>query len=309
MKKNKFTASMLVVLLIFLTATAFPKNTKLASKDNLEVIKEKTFSISPNKNLYLQTDQGDISVNTWDESKVYVKILGNEKAKDKMTFDFSSSEDKIEIRAKKPHSFFNLFSSGIRLRFEIKVPKNFNVNLHTAGGNISVEDLTGENLLRTSGGNINLNHLAGNLDAKTSGGNFDINDITGKIKISTSGGNISAKNFNGDFDASTSGGNIDLKGTNSRIDAETSGGSVYAEYTGENKGIKLETSGGEVTLKVSKSISADVNLSTSGGSVNCDLTMSDIHKSSHSSLRGKVNGGGNEIRLESSGGNVSLEGY
>jgi DUF4097 and DUF4098 domain-containing protein YvlB len=308
MKNNKLTA-LLVFLLILFTTVVFPRNKNLASMDNLDVINEKTFDISPNKNLFLETDEGDISINTWDESKVYVKILGNEKAKEKMNFDFNNNGDKVEIKAKREHSLFSLFSNGIRLRFEIKVPKNFNVNLHTSGGNISVNDLSGGNLLRTSGGNIDLNSINGSIDAKTSGGNFALNNINGATKISTSGGNISAKNFIGDFDASTSGGNIDLKGTDSRIDAETSGGSVYAEYTGENKGIKLETSGGEVTLKVPKNISADVNLSTSGGSVNCDLTMSDIQKSSNSSLRGKVNGGGKEIKLESSGGDVKLESY
>lgn len=310
MKNFKYTFSF-AFLIILLFATPFYANTLNNSRySDLSTITEKTFKISPGKNLYLKTDAGSINLRTWDKSEVYVKILGNDKAKDKMKFNFDNNDNEVKIIGKKKSSgFFGMFSfSGVNLRYEIMVPKSFNLKINTAGGNIKVADLDGENKLNTSGGNIDLSDINGNIRASTSGGNIRLNNTVGVVDVSTSGGNIDAQSFNGDFKGITSGGNINLKGSNSRIIAETSGGSVYGEYSGENKGIKLETSGGEVTLKVPKQISADVNLSTSGGSVSCDLTMSDIHKSSHSSLRGKVNGGGKEIRLESSGGNVSLEG-
>ncbi len=310
--KNLRNILLFTSILLFLPSISFYANTtNNYHSSDLNTITERSFKISPGKNLYLKTDAGSVNIVTWDKSEVYVKILGNDKAKDKMTFDFDNNDNEVKIIGKKKHSgFFGLFSfSGVNIRYEISVPKSFNLDLNTAGGNISVSDLQGENKLNTSGGNIRLSDIKGNIHASTSGGNIGLNNTTGVTDVSTSGGNIDAQSFNGDFKGITSGGSINLKGSNSRIIAETSGGSVYAEYTGENKGIKLETSGGEVTLKVPKDISADVNLSTSGGSVSCDLTMSDIHKSSHSSLRGKVNGGGNEIRLESSGGDVSLEGF
>lgn len=309
MKKSTLAVSFVIASLIMLAAAVFPKDSKVINKSGLDVIKEKTFDISPNKDLYLETDEGDIKVETWEQSQVYIKILGNEKAKEKMRFDFSKDDSKVQVKAKREGSGFwgNMFSSGIRVRFEVKVPKNFNINIHTSGGNIGVDDLTGENLLRTSGGNIALNHISGKIDAKTSGGNFAIKDISGPTQISTSGGNISATNFTGDFDASTSGGNISLKGSNSKIDASTSGGSIYTEYSGEFKGIRLESSGGSITVKVPNNINAYADLNTSGGSVSCALTASNIEKSSNSSFKAKLNNGGQELRVRTSGGDIRLE--
>ena len=38
------------------------------------------------------------------------------------------------------------------MRFEIKVPAEFNTNINTSGGDIMLGEIRGNNLLKTSGG-------------------------------------------------------------------------------------------------------------------------------------------------------------
>ena len=72
----------------------------------------------------------------------------------------------------------------------------------------------------------------------------------------------------------------------------------------DNKGIDLETSGGNLVVKLPKSISAEVSAQTTGGDVNCDFQFSG--KLREGNLQGKINGGGNLIKLETSGGDIVI---
>ena len=139
---------------------------------DLKVIKERTFQISPGKDLKVEASSGDVSVSSWDKNEVYIKILGNEKAEDKMKFEFYNDENKVEVVAKGEHWLMGWFSGGIRLRFEIKVPIKFNEKIHTSGGDVYTTNVSGNLNISTSGGDIKFNNVDGMFDVSTSGGIF-----------------------------------------------------------------------------------------------------------------------------------------
>ena len=215
--------------------------------------------------------------------KLYVKILGNEKTKDKMEFKFKNDDDKVEVIAKRKHWLTDWFSNGIKLRIEITVPKNFNTKVETSGGGINIQDISG---------NINLS---------TSGGGIKFKDVSGKFNVSTSGGGITGMDFNGDLDASTSGGGIRLSGRDSKIKAETSGGSISLDYEGVNKGIYLSTSGGGIQINLPEDFNASAKLSTSGGRVHCNLTANNAEKISSTKFIADLNKGGNPLYCKNFG--------
>ena len=141
--------------LIFMAASSFSCTMDDLNFDdqNLQVLQEKTFQINQGKTIKLDASSGNIEISTWDKNEVYVKISGNNRAKEKTEFIFHNDENKVEVTAKSKSSFFG-WNTGIKLKFEIKVPKNFNPETHTSGGNIKLEGLTGNSDLKTSGGNI-----------------------------------------------------------------------------------------------------------------------------------------------------------
>jgi DUF4097 and DUF4098 domain-containing protein YvlB len=88
------------------------------------------------------------------------------------------------------------------------------------------------------------------------------------------------------------------------LHAETSGGDIRIELK-DNKGIDLTTSGGNITVSLPKSVTADVRAEATGGDVTCDFPFSG--KLKDGSFDGKINGGGQLIRLETSGGDIVIQ--
>lgn len=237
--------------------------------DDLQLIKEKSFNISPGKDLHVELSSGDVKVTYWNNNEINVKIFGNENAMEKINFTMDGTEDFVKITGKNKSSTSSWFSN-ISVEVEIKVPAQFNLDISTAGGDIKC------------------------------GG------ITGNASLSTSGGDIWGDKFSGVLDASTSGGDIFLFCKDAKINGETSGGDIKLEYEGENRGIDLSTSGGDIDIKLEKDFKASMELSTSGGDVSCSLTMSNVKKTSSSRLVADLNGGGEKLSAHTSGGDISV---
>jgi hypothetical protein len=70
------------------------------------------------------------------------------------------------------------------------------------------------------------------------------------------------------------------------------------------KPLELSTSGGSIRLAVPADFKADLNASTSGGKVDCELPLTGTTKKS--SINGQLNGGGPKVRLSTSGGNIRV---
>jgi DUF4097 and DUF4098 domain-containing protein YvlB len=306
---KKFTYISLFVFLLVLSGSLTACRIEAGSDygGDLETIHEKTFPIQPGKDLKVEASSGDVTITTWDKSEVYIKVLGNDNAREKVDFSFNNNDDEISVIARREGSFFNWFSSGIKMKFEIKVPAEFNTNINTSGGDIMVGEIRGNNLLKTSGGDVWVKNTDGILKITTSGGEINLDSNSGEMDVSTSGGDIKARDFKGDLSASTSGGDIYLKGSDSKVYAETSGGDIVLEYSGDNKGINLETSGGDIQIKLPSNFNASANMHTSGGDIECDLTANNAKRISSSRFEADLNGGGAALTAKTSGGDITVK--
>lgn len=257
----------LCISLIYLSTA--PGSSKLSYNDDLKLIKEKSFNILPGKDLHVELSSGDVKVTYWNNNEVNVKILGNENAMEKMIFTMDGNDEYVKITGKKKSSISSWFSN-VDVEVEIKVPAQFNLDISTAGGDIKC------------------------------GG------ISGNASLNTSGGDIWADKFSGMLYASTSGGDVFLFCKDAKVDAETSGGNIKLEYEGENRGIDLSTSGGDIDINLSNDFKASMELSTSGGDVSCSLAMSNVKKTSSSRLVADLNGGGQILSAHTSGGDITV---
>jgi Toastrack DUF4097 len=294
--KLSFLLSILVLIFI---------STIVSAKD-LELIKEKSFNVQPGQLLSVKTDVGDIIIKTWNNNEVLVKIYGDRSAKAKMEFSFDQTENSIVVIGEKEGG--NLFSwfSRIDLKYEIKVPKSFDLDLKTSGGDLVAKNIKGEFSLKTSGGDIYFKNANGNLNAATSGGDITLGDFNGNSDVSTSGGDIEINSENGNVYAATSGGDIFLNSSNGEVKAKTSGGDIKLNYFGENSGISLITSGGDIDVKLPYDLNADVDIKSSGGDLTSNFSKNKMSKISKSKLVGKFNNGGNQLVCKTSGGDITV---
>ncbi len=271
---------------------------------------EKDFSVKSGGNLLLETDAGDVDVQTWDKEEVLVKvdIEGSDRRSERFDVKFSQDGDRVTVIGKvNDNNFFKWNVGDLDINYHIMVPKKYSVKASTSGGNMSLNALEGDVRFETSGGNITVASVEGTVNVNSSGGNLDARKIKGALKGETSGGNVRADDIMGDVNVETSGGEIELASIDGSVHAETSGGGVSLKLNGENKGVDVHSSGGDINIFVNDNIAANLEASTSGGKVRCELPITVKGEISDEELRGKINGGGNVIRAETSGGDVRIK--
>lgn len=288
----------------------------------IERVVEKTFTVQPNGVLHVETQGGDIHVLT--STDATVKVVAHERIHasseteadeilQKLTLTIEQQTGGVSASAKyeKQLAGFHWGSwPPVQVDFTVTVPVNYNVELKTSGGDVTVGDLNGKVNVRTSGGNVTLGKITGDIDAGTSGGDVRLEEGLAVVKLGTSGGDIRVGRAVGPTDLGTSGGNIDIKSVENTLRAATSGGDVSAGIVGALKGdCKLATSGGRVRVTVDKGAAFDLDASTSGGDVDATGLTITIERggSGRSRLSGKVNGGGPLLKLRSSGGDVIVQ--
>jgi DUF4097 and DUF4098 domain-containing protein YvlB len=268
---------------------------------------EKKFQVSPGGSLTLGTDVGTVKIvgTSSNEVSVVADMRGREKDLEDFEITANQSGNNVDVQGKlhKGGSWF-WNSVDIDVEFTVSVPHEYSVRMHTSGGNLSVSDLKGKVDGKTSGGNVSIGGTVGDVDLETSGGNVDAEKCTGPLRLRTSGGEIDVRTIAGDVDLETSGGDVKVSEVEGKVRAGTSGGSMYVKVKGANKGVLVETSGGDIEIVVSKTVAADIDASTSGGSVHFDFPVTISGQIDESRVRGKLNGGGNTIRAHTSGGDV-----
>ena len=298
----------------------------------------RSFNVDYGGTLTVDSDRGSIEVTTTRAKKVTVEItrkapFGGAKEADpsadgwddfEIKFDHSGKDVSIVAECMDGKGWFGR-GNRLRIHYAITVPAKYNLDLATAGGSIKIADLEGDVKCgtsggslrierikgpiygRTSGGSITLKGSDGTADLKTSGGGIDIGHVAGHIKAHTSGGSIDIDEAGGELDVSTSGGSIHVNEVLGTIRASTSGGSIRATISRQPKSdCSLKTSGGSVTVHLAEGIKVDVDAKTSGGSVRCEMPIMVQGLLGKSEVNGKINGGGPELYLRSSGGPIRI---
>jgi hypothetical protein len=187
---------------------------------------------TPGGKLVVDVDFGTIDVTTGADNKVALeahrKIDFGDEAREKEYFSatpvtITKDGNVITVRARgsKQETWWNFGHSETHGHYTIHVPKKFESDLRTDGGDVSVGEITGSTTVKTSGGKLALKHLEGTLSANTSGGSIEVEDCRGPIKIETSGGDITVTEGTGTLDAKTSGGRIEVRNFSGDTEVKT----------------------------------------------------------------------------------------
>ncbi len=315
-------------LLAFTAANAFALSQENVNQD---------LDTTSGGHLVVDVDFGSVEVSAGADGKCVIeahrKIDSGNEAQEKeylaaVPLTIKQEGDTITIRARRGddrrswgwHGNINMDA-----RYAVRLPKQFNVDLRTGGGAISIDGLKGEIKTKTSGGKLKFSQIEGPIDGKTSGGSIDMTACSGDSIINTSGGSIDIKAGQGRLDARTSGGSIAVHQYSGDTDVRTSGGKLTLEnISGKITG---RTSAGSIDLSLADPIVDDVNLDSSAGSidviippkagltVDAKTSMGKIRteipmlamKSSDDRLQGTLNGGGKSMVLRASVGSITIK--
>lgn len=217
-----------------------------------------------------------------------------------MKFSIQSDGTDVELDGKG-----GWFTGDARVR--IRVPRKYSLEVRTGGGNVDIAAVAGSVEARTSGGRIILDGARGDVELRTSGGPIEVRNVVGELEARTSGGQIRVEEVDGEIDVETSGGPIWIYDVSGPVKAKTSGGSIEVRFAGRPEG-DIETSGGGIVAELPEGEGIDLDARTSGGRVTLDSPVKielrgDIDPNH---VRGTINGGGPELKLRTSGGNVRV---
>ena len=264
---------------------------------------ERTVPVKPGGTLRIDLSVGSIDVETHDLEAVDIDARTSGWASRAVRFSLEHDEDELQLRGSRSSWLRGLGSGRVLVR--ARVPEFFSLDLHTSGGRIDVQEVTGSVEAETSGGDLELNQITGEIDVETSGGNIKAGEIRGGLEAETSGGSIHVSEVSGDVDVETSGGSIRIRDVDGNVEAQTSGGSISVRFTGSPAG-ELETSGGSIDVQFSGDAGVDLEARTSGGRVTIDEEFSITGRVERGEVEAKLNGGGEELNLQTSGGNIRV---
>lgn len=291
---------------------------------------EKTFTVAPGGELLVQADLGSIEIVPGDGDRAEVRVAREVRraaegdadrmfADHEVTFTQEGRKLLIVARRRSPPTVWRRNAPTFEVRFRIALPRRFDVDLTTAGGDIRLGDLEGKARLGTSSGAIATGMVAGPVDARNAGGDITVAEcrravtaktssgairlprVEGKVDATNAGGDIVIGSAAGPVLAQTSSGAIVLDSCPGDVDVRTAGGDIKIGTVGGS--LNARTSSGSVVLKQSRG--GQVNVHNAGGDIRVGEVKGDLSAETTSGLIA-VDSARGKVRTRNSGGDVKL---
>jgi TonB family protein len=251
----------------------------------LSAEKSGTISTKDGLSLRVNVELGNVQVFTDESSKISYHAVVQADSRDPgaeefvRQFNFAARQTPwgVALDGKVPwQGLHGRFNASI----EIHIPRHFNLEVSTGGGNIEVQDIDGRMRLISAGGNINVGRVGGGNDSEwagrhlsqkksdrlrskiptgsgpvlmvaaliqTQGGHITVGDVAGTLRATTSGGHITSGNIGGDAVLRTGGGQIYVKDIAGTAALDSGGGNIHIGNAASN--VTADTAGGGIVLR------------------------------------------------------------
>ncbi len=130
------------------------------------------------------------------------------------------------------------------------------------------------------------------VDLRDTNGRIDVTGLTREIHVSTTNGQIEGKRLDGEVRASTTNGGVSI------------------QMQSVSQDIDVQTTNGAVSVQIPSSANADISARVTNGRIGVD-GLSSLKADDENSRRrfsGRLNGGGHQIRLQTTNGGISISG-
>ncbi|MGD9140633.1 MAG: DUF4097 family beta strand repeat-containing protein [bacterium] len=274
---------------------------------------ERSFDVESGQTLTVELDTGgDISITGWDKQVVDVKVIYHEKDKERIEVDMRRVGSGVDISSDIEIGWGDTYRYAPDL--EIMVPLKFNLDLHTMGGEIEIDNVEGEISGMTMGGDLDLKYLKGDIALKTMGGDITCRDSDLDGSVSTMGGKVLMRNLVGNVKGSSMGGHVIYENVTSR-DGKTTGDVVNITTMGGDinvnvapKGAKVSTMGGDIEIRSAgefvkaKTMGGDIEIGEVDGWVKATTMAGNIEIT----MVGDPDKGDRSVTLTSMSGDIEL---
>jgi hypothetical protein len=281
--------------------------------EGLSARETKTFTVTGQPQLVLDTFDGAIELHSWDRPEVEVEIekrAMEQTLLDDIKITSEQKGDVITLKITGPsRQQFRGVTVGVHIsptaRLRVAVPRNSNIQATSGDGSIRAEALDGKLLLTTVDGSVVGSRLGGDITIRSGDGSIRLDNATGNLDLETTDGSIV----------------LDAKPT--VLKARTGDGSIRAQIepdTVMTDNWDLTTSDGTVVLTLPGLFNAEIDAETSDGSVRSthpllgddrderrDGEGRDERRERRRTLRAKMGDGGKLLRIRTGDGTIRIE--
>jgi hypothetical protein len=269
--------------------------------DQVVVREEKQFKVGPGAEVTLDTFDGSVQVESWNQAEVRVEIQKRGPDRDiAAALEVRSSQDGNRIRVEAPapkvtREFVGFGNySGPSVSFVVRVPEKVKLTAITRDGSIAVDKVTGTVNLKSGDGSIRANAVSGDITMHTDDGSLSLVDVSGRLSLESGDGSIRVQ---GRFD------DLHVKTGDGSITIEAEDGSAMKD------GWDISTGDGSISFQIPQRFSAEIDASSQDGRVRSDidgLTASNDDDDDRGTLRGRVGSGGHTVTIRSGDGSITV---
>ncbi len=230
----------------------------------------------------------DIIVTRSGSSTITVKLTGSARVAPQLLSEKSGSSGTFEV--KWPKSITN---NARDMKMEIFLPIQYqgDVSFRTVSGDIHLTE-------RSTFNDVILNTVSGNISNKnTSSNSYSASSVSGDLSLSDI--------FSEKTSLSSISGNIDYSGSLESLTASSVSGDCNFSLDSLTGRIKLNSTSGDIELRLPESISASIDFSTVSGDLSSDIPiLTTGSKKNH--LSGTIGGGNHSIEGHSVSGDIHI---
>lgn len=274
---------------------------------------DRTLSVSGAVNLDLTTGSGDVVIKAGGPNQVVVHgtVRGNNEW-------FSSADAAVhQVESNPPiQQNGNSIRIGydlpedvrrhVSISYEVTVPPSTEVQAQSGSGNVEVTGVRSEVQAHSGSGDISARDIGGRVHLQTGSGNIRAERVAAPFYGQTGSGDIEASLTSaGDVDVHTGSGTIRIRGIKGGVHARTGSGDI--ETNGDVTGPwQLHSGSGTIRMALGATSGFNLDVHTSSGSIHSDLPITVQGSLGSRQLKGTVRGGGPEVEVSTSSGDVDI---
>jgi lia operon protein LiaG len=249
---------------------------------------EATMSINGLRSIEFTGVSSDITVTRTNSNTITVKVTGNARIAPDLISEKNGSMGTFEV--KWPKSITN---NARDMKMQIFLPADYqeNVSFRSVSGDINLTE-------RSNFNDVKLNSVSGDIRNKeTSSRSYSASTVSGDLSLSDI--------FSENTSLSSVSGDIDYNGSLESLTASSVSGDCNFSLDSLTGRIKLNSTSGDIELRLPESISASIDFSTVSGDLSSDIPiLTTGSKKNH--LSGTIGGGNHSIEGHSVSGDIHI---
>lgn len=283
---------------------------------------EATRAAEPGQTFYIEGNEGDLVITTWDRDEISVKAtleMVNIDRKNETLFDAESEigleryRDGYRLSVELPEGSAielkhlpriirgrikmsddgGIYWPMAKANLAISLPRRMNLILETSYGDVTVDDLEGAVEVVNDSGAVGIADCRGPVEVENSYGSVTVSACPGDVVIRNDSGKVNLQDIGGDVTAYTSYDMIDVQRVGGRVEIHNDSGEVRVSDTAGE--VRVESSYESVSVTHAR---GPVTIRCDSGDITVDDVQADVD----------LTGGYNPITCSNITGKLSISG-